>query len=169
MMESTIKYQSTAWLDSGNLYSPNYRQAHYKVFDEFRWENGGKRAFELAYEDIKRSFEVYLQKYNEGRPIIIAGHSQGSGHAIRLLQDFFDGKKLKSKLIAAYLPGTRVTSNDFFDLDLIMALFSFILFVLYLFFLINVLFFVAISPFQTGTIDDHTPSPFTRDQIAAPT
>ena len=30
MMESTIKYQSTAWLDSGNLYSPNYRQAHYK-------------------------------------------------------------------------------------------------------------------------------------------
>lgn len=118
MMESTIKYQSTAWLDSGNLYSPNYRQAHYKVFDEFRWENGGKRAFELAYEDIKRSFEVYMQKYNEGRPIIIAGHSQGSGHAIRLLQDFFDGKKLKSKLIAAYLPGTRVTSNDFFDLEL---------------------------------------------------
>ena len=118
MMESTIKYQSTAWLDSGNLYSPNYRQAHFKVFDEFRWENGGKRAFELAYEDIKRSFEVYLQKYNEGRPIIIAGHSQGSGHAIRLLQDFFDGKKLKSKLIAAYLPGTRVTSNDFFDFQL---------------------------------------------------
>ena len=63
MMESTIKYQSTAWLDSGNLYSPNYRQAHYKVFDEFRWENGGKRAFELAYEDIKRSFEVYLNYY----------------------------------------------------------------------------------------------------------
>ena len=118
LMESTIKYQATAWLDSGNLYSPNYRQAHYKVFDEVRWKNGGERAFELAYEDIKKSFEIYLENYNEGRPIIIAGHSQGSGHAKRLLQEFFDGKKLKSKLIAAYLPGTKIISSDFFDLEL---------------------------------------------------
>ena len=55
---------------------------------------------------------------DSGKPIIIAGHSQGSGHAIRLLRDFFDGKELKSKLVAAYLPGTKVTQDDFFDLQL---------------------------------------------------
>ena len=118
LMNSSIKYQSTAWLDSGNLYSPHYRQAHFRVFDEYRWENGGEKAYNLAYEDIKRSFEIYLKHYNHGKPIIIAGHSQGSGHAIRLLRDFFDGKELKSKLIAAYLPGTKVTQDDFFDLQL---------------------------------------------------
>ena len=118
LIESSIKYQSTAWLDSGNLYSPNYRQAHFRVFDEERWENGGEKAYNLAYEDIKRSFELYLKKFNNGKPIIIAGHSQGSGHAIRLLQEFFDGKELNNKLIAAYLPGTKVTSEDFFDLEL---------------------------------------------------
>ena len=34
LIESSIKYQATAWLDAGNLYSPNYRQAHFRVFDE---------------------------------------------------------------------------------------------------------------------------------------
>ena len=61
---------------------------------------------------------VYMKKYNKGRPIIIAGHSQGAAHAVTLLKDFFDGKELQSKLIAAYLPGTKITSEDFYDLKL---------------------------------------------------
>ena len=118
LIESSIKYQATAWLDAGNLYSPNYRQAHFRVFDERYWENGGKKAYDLAYDDIRRSFEIYLQKYNKGKPIIIAGHSQGSAHLVRLLKDFFDGKDLQKKLIAAYLPGAIIKENDFFDLKL---------------------------------------------------
>ncbi len=41
-------------------------------------------AFDLAYEDLKTAFENYLKHYNKGRPIIIASHSQGSLHALRL-------------------------------------------------------------------------------------
>lgn len=118
LMQSSIKYQSTAWLSSANLYSPNYRQAHFRVFEEKYWKNGGEDAFEIAYSDIKRSFEVYLKQFNKGKPIIIAGHSQGAGHAKRLLKDFFDGKELSNKLIAAYLVGTKITEDDFFDLEL---------------------------------------------------
>ncbi|MBL6590934.1 MAG: DUF3089 domain-containing protein [Flavobacteriaceae bacterium] len=118
LMQSSIKYQSTAWLSSANLYSPNYRQAHFRVFEEKYWKNGGEDAFEIAYSDIKRSFEVFLKQFNKGKPIIIAGHSQGAGHAKRLLKDFFDGKELSDKLIAAYLVGTKITENDFFDLEL---------------------------------------------------
>ena len=61
---------------------------------------------------------VYMKKYNNGRPLIIAGHSQGAAHAASLLKEFFDGKELQNKLIAAYLPGTKITSEDFFDLEL---------------------------------------------------
>ena len=118
LMQSSIKYQSTAWLSSANLYSPNYRQAHFRVFEEKYWKNGGEDAFEIAYSDIKRSFEVFLKQFNKGKPIIIAGHSQGAGHAKRLLKDFFDGKELSNKLIAAYLVGTKITKDDFFDLEL---------------------------------------------------
>ncbi|MBC8172996.1 MAG: DUF3089 domain-containing protein, partial [Chitinophagales bacterium] len=51
--------------------------------------------------------------YNNGRPIIIAGHSQGTTHAKWLLRDFFDGKELQNKLIVAYLIGIPVYDYDF--------------------------------------------------------
>ena len=110
---SSIKYQASAWASTGNLYAPLYRQAHLRVFKESFWFNGGKEAYELAYSDIKNAFQVFLNKYNNDKPIIIAGHSQGAGHAKRILQDFFDGKPLQNKLIAAYLVGTKVTKDDF--------------------------------------------------------
>ena len=118
LINSTIKFQATAWLDAGNLYSPNYRQAHFRVFDDRYWEFGGEKTFELAYKDIKEAFLIYMNKHNKGRPIIIAGHSQGAAHAVMLLKDFFDGKELQNKLIAAYLPGTKITDEDFFELEL---------------------------------------------------
>ena len=67
----------------------------------------------MAYNDIKQAFDTFLEKFNNGRPIIIAGHSQGAGHAKRLLQDFFDNKPLQEKLVAAYLIGTKSQTRIF--------------------------------------------------------
>jgi len=74
---------------------------------------GGKQAFEIAYADVKIAFEIYLEKYNNGRPIILASHSQGTTHTKRLLKDFFDGTPLQKQLIAAYIPGIGVYPNEF--------------------------------------------------------
>ena len=113
VLESSVKYQSSAWYSVGNLYVPFYRQAHLRVFRESFWKNGGEQAYEMAYQDIRQAFITYLKKYNNSKPIIIAGHSQGAGHAKRLLKEFFDGKPLQKKLIAAYLIGTKITDEDF--------------------------------------------------------
>ena len=67
---------------------------------------------------LKDHLKFFSKEFNKGKPIIIAGHSQGAGHAKRLLKDFFDGKELSDKLIAAYLVGTKITEDDFFDLEL---------------------------------------------------
>jgi hypothetical protein len=75
--------------------------------------DGGKEALLLAYSDIKEAFEVYLAKYNKGRPIIIASHSQGTTHTTLLLKEFFDGYPLKKQLIAAYLIGIGTEKNEF--------------------------------------------------------
>jgi len=107
VLGSSVKYQASAWFSTGDVYVPYYRQAHLRVFRESFWKNGGKEAF-----------ITYMKVYNNDRPIIIAGHSQGSGHAKRLLQEFFDDKPLKNKLVAAYLIGTKITSDDFKTLDL---------------------------------------------------
>jgi hypothetical protein len=109
---SAIKNQASVFNGSCKVYAPRYRQAHYSVFlteDTL----SAKKALDLAYEDVKTAFEYYLENYNRNRPIIIAAHSQGTLHAIRLLQDFFDAKPLQSKLVIAYLVGMPVMDTMF--------------------------------------------------------
>ncbi len=108
-----IQYQASAWANAGKIYSPLYRQVHYRSFYEPYVSNGGKEAGKIAYKDVRNAFIYYLKNLNNGRPIIIAGHSQGAYHCKMLLKEFFDGKDLQNQLVAAYLPGTRVADNDF--------------------------------------------------------
>jgi hypothetical protein len=75
------------------------------------------KAFNLAYEDVRNAFEYYLEHYNNGHAIIIASHSQGSTHAIRLLREFFDGKPLHEKLIVAYVVGMNIPYDAFAELQ----------------------------------------------------
>ncbi|TCI85049.1 DUF3089 domain-containing protein [Tenacibaculum sp. M341] len=103
--------QASAFATTGKVYIPFYRQAHLRSYSMYK--TGGKQAQELAYSDVKRAFETYLKKYNNNRPIIMVGHSQGTTHTLRLLQDFFDDKPLQKQLVAAYIPGIRVKENQF--------------------------------------------------------
>jgi hypothetical protein len=111
VLNKVVLFQATAFITSGKLYVPYYRQAHLRSYSML--EKGGKKALLLAYSDVKKAFEVYLKKYNNGRPIIIASHSQGSTHTKFLLRDFFDDKPLQQKLIAAYVIGTVMKPNLF--------------------------------------------------------
>ena len=109
---STILYQASAFNEQCRIFAPRYRQANLKAFytDD---KNNANKALELAYSDIKIAFEYYLQHYNNGRPIIIAAHSQGTVHAGRLLKEFFEGKPLYNKLVCAYIIGMPTPQNYF--------------------------------------------------------
>jgi Protein of unknown function (DUF3089) len=108
----SILYQATAFNGSCRIFAPRYRQANLKAFF-VKGTVRSQKAFNLAYSDIKRAFEHYLQHDNHGRPIVIASHSQGSLHAIRLLQEFFDGKPLQKKLVCAYIVGYQIPIDAF--------------------------------------------------------
>ncbi|QQR96781.1 MAG: DUF3089 domain-containing protein [Sphingobacteriales bacterium] len=110
--ELCIQYQASVFNAACKVYAPRYQQA---VLHNFFARNSdkSKEAFNTAYQDIKAAFEYYLKNYNQGRPIVIAGHSQGSMHAARLLKDFFDGKDLHKQLVAAYLIGYPTFPNQF--------------------------------------------------------
>lgn len=112
VFQIAIKYQASAWANLGNLYVPFYRQAHYRIFVEPYIHHGAK-AWKIAYDDVKNAFEYYLKHHNKGKPIVIAGHSQGSMHAKRLIHDFFDQKPLQDQLVVAYLIGARVSPDEF--------------------------------------------------------
>ena len=103
---SSILYQASTF-NEYRVFAPRYRQANIKAYYTTDTADA-VAAFDTAYQDIRSAFQYYLDHYNQGRPIIIASHSQGTTHAKRLLKEFFDGKKLQQKLVAAYIPGIAV-------------------------------------------------------------
>ncbi len=116
VLGAAVKYQASAWAEAGRMYVPYYRQAHIRSYDLL--EKGGREALLFAYEDIKNAFQYYLDHYNHGRPIILAGHSQGSTHLRMILRDFFDNKPLQTQLVAAYIPGIGMEKTEFTSIPL---------------------------------------------------
>lgn len=110
--ESSILFQASIFNASGKIYAPRYRQAHYQAFIS-EDKNSASQALDLAYQDVKNAFQYYLEHYNHNRPIVLAGHSQGALHLIRLLKEFFDDGLLKNKLVVAYVVGYPVPKDAF--------------------------------------------------------
>jgi len=109
---TTIKLQASIFNQVGHIYAPRYRQAHIQAYFEGDKQKS-KKVFDLAYSDVRNAFEYYLKNYNNGRPIILASHSQGTTHALRLMKEFVDDKDLESQLVCAYLIGMPVQKNEF--------------------------------------------------------
>lgn len=114
---SSIIYQASVFNQQCRVFAPRYRQAHFNTFFLKETETA-QQTFELAYTDIKKAFEFYLQHWNNGRPIIIAGHSQGSKFAERLLKEYFENKPLAGQLVVAYIPGWPVPKEYFSSLKM---------------------------------------------------
>lgn len=109
--EFPVKYQSTVFNGSCKIYAPRYRQAHIRSF--FYMEEGGQESLDIAYADVKEAFQYYMDHYNNGRPFIIASHSQGTYHASRLLRDVVEGTELQDQMVAAYIIGFPVRDTTF--------------------------------------------------------
>lgn len=110
--ESSILFQASAFNGAGKIYAPRYRQAHYYSFVT-KDEKSADQALDTAYSDVVAAFKYYLKHYNQGRPFILAGHSQGARHAMRITRDFIEGTPLEKQLVAAYFAGWPVPETWF--------------------------------------------------------
>lgn len=111
---SATLYQASVFNEAERLYAPRYRQAHISAF--YIDNNKSKIFFDLAYNDVKNAFLNYLEKDNNGRPFIIASHSQGTVHAARLIREFIESTTLSKQLVCAYLIGMPIPENYFDNL-----------------------------------------------------
>jgi len=106
-----VRHQASVFEGLGRIYAPRYRQAHYRSF--VLRDSLSDAALDLAYSDVRAAFVYWMKHEDQGHPIILAGHSQGSWHGRRLLQEFFDGSALGERLVAAYLPGFDLYESEF--------------------------------------------------------
>ena len=95
------------------FFAPYYHQASFSAYslpeDEF------DSVMENAYSEVKDAFLYYMENYNKGRPVILAGFSQGADLSIRLLKDCFKDDKTNEQLIACYAVGWRITEQEITD------------------------------------------------------
>ncbi len=91
-------------------FMPHYRQASSRAFVERAGE--GAKAYAFAYADVRRAFLHYLAHDNKGRPFILAGHSQGALHGLKLLRSEIAGTPTERLLVAAYLPGLGIPAGS---------------------------------------------------------
>jgi hypothetical protein len=98
----TKQWQTPVFRDCCLVYSPLYRQATFAAY----WTvPEGYKARDVAFEDVRQAFEAFATRELQGRPFILAGHSQGAEHGLRLLKERIQGTPLAAQLVAAYLIG----------------------------------------------------------------
>jgi hypothetical protein len=83
------------------VFAPLYRQQTHL---------GGFRGNpELAYRDVLAAWRDYLAHANEGRGVVLIGHSQGAGVLKQLIRDEIDASEsARKQLVSAILLGTSV-------------------------------------------------------------
>lgn len=94
---------------SCNSYSPYYRQITMNSW--FESEEVINERYAVAHQDVVRAFKYYLEHYNNGRPFILAGHSQGAKAVIELLKHSVTPEQYQ-RMVAAYAFGFSVGSNE---------------------------------------------------------
>lgn len=92
------------------LYAPYYRQMTFPAYSLSEEEM--KPYLDLAYGDVADAFEYYMENLNGGRPLILAGFSQGSQLLLMLMEEYFDDSAYSNLLVAAYCIGWRITEED---------------------------------------------------------
>ena len=99
-----VKSQASAFNGVSNVSAPYYRQAAYGAF-LLKSEDAAK-SLDLAYRDVLRAFDAFLASEPKDMPLFLTGHSQGSLHLLRLLED--RRSALRGRLVAAYVVGWPV-------------------------------------------------------------
>lgn len=111
-VDASARLAAELFSPHANFYSPYYRQITMESWMVEPEET--ERRYVTAYEDIERAFDYYMQHFNEGRPFILAGHSQGAKTVIELLKHKLNPAQ-RQQLIAAYVFGFPITQQELED------------------------------------------------------
>lgn len=110
LTDPSIQLAKSVLADSCNFFSPYYRQISmdsWLTLDTALIEE----RFKLAYQDVADVFHYYMEHDNQGKPFILAGHSQGAKAVIELLKREMT-PDISRKLIATYAIGYTVTPEE---------------------------------------------------------
>lgn len=102
-----VRGMASPFNQAAQVWAPRYRQATLGAFLTDKPE--ATRALDLAYHDVEQAFDAFLRSTDPAEPIVLAGHSQGSYHILRLVKDRVAGTPLARRIIAIYAIGWPIS------------------------------------------------------------
>ena len=93
-----------------NFYSPFYRHITLDSWATLNEDTINRRYHDVSFRDIERSFKLFLETENKGRPFVLAGFSQGGKSVVELLKVMDEATR--ERMVAAYVMGYKVTPDD---------------------------------------------------------
>jgi hypothetical protein len=100
----TVRSQTAQFGSLCRVFAPAYRQVPLVAVT-----TRDEAARKLAYDDVLDAFKTYMTQENDGRGVVLIGHSQGAGILQRIMTAEMDGNpELRRLLVSALLLGTSV-------------------------------------------------------------
>ncbi|MFC4256131.1 DUF3089 domain-containing protein [Altererythrobacter xixiisoli] len=102
-----LRGMASAFNRADEIWAPRYRQATFGAF--LTDSPNAKLALDAAYHDVEQAFDVFLDSVDKDKPIVLAGHSQGAMHILRLLRERGSDPALRSRIAMVYPVGWPVS------------------------------------------------------------
>jgi len=103
-----VRSQFARFASQCRVYAPLYRQFTLTALRAATTGNTIPTDRTLAYNDVRDAWNYYLEHDNNGRGVVLVGHSQGSGVLTQLIREEIDGKPVQARIVSAMLLGTNV-------------------------------------------------------------
>jgi hypothetical protein len=104
---SIALYQAARYSQFCRVFAPMYRQVTVTALDSGNRESPAQLKIPLG--DVTAAFQLYLRKYNHGRPFVLIGHSQGSLVLEQMIRKQIDrNRRLRAQMVSAILLGGDV-------------------------------------------------------------
>jgi len=105
---NVIRSQFARFGSQCRVYAPLYRQVTLTALRAFLAGRATTADRALCYNDVHDAWNYYLEHDNQGRGVVLIGHSQGSMVLTELIKNEIDGKPVQSRIISALLLGTSL-------------------------------------------------------------
>lgn len=110
--QRVLTLQASVFEEDCNIYAPYYRQVSAPYALSLSDEDSEALLSYSASQDPTAALDYYFKHYNNGKPFILAGHSQGSQVVITLLAGYMEEHpEYYKNMIATYAIGYSVTEE----------------------------------------------------------